>query len=117
MVTAHLVYLHPSSPHTSLVTACGSAVEGYSLGHVVEADLGVGVVSAIVGSEEGWMVMLFQRIQTQTSFAPRRWTFLDGVCLFQLLKEMGFNNSAPVYYILHYYCSGPSKMNVNVFRC
>lgn len=73
-------------------------METYGIGSLVlnEARLGLGVVSAIVGDNVGWMVTLFEPTQEQLVSVLLEWALLEGNCWFELDKEMGFNQSSTV---------------------
>ena len=98
VINSHLALLHPRAAQTSLTTACGAPVEDYSIGSLVlnEARLGLGVISAIVGSNAGWMVTMFENIQEQLVSVSLEWTIQEGYCWFELEEIMGFNQSIAV---------------------
>jgi hypothetical protein len=72
---------------------CGLHGNEYAIGSLARsnASLGVGVVSAAVGRNRGWIVTLFEVIKANHSLLE--WTFQDGGCWFKLQDQLGFNQS------------------------
>lgn len=79
--------------------ACDLHRNDYAIGSLAwsNASHGLGVVSAAVGRNEGWIVTLFDTIQSDVNSSLLEWTFRRGGCWFELQDQLGFNQSELVF--------------------
>ena len=79
----------------SSLGACDLHRNEYAIGLLAwnNAGLGVGVVSAAVGRNQGWMVTLFDTIKSTPNNSMLEWRFQSGGCWFELHPLMGVNQS------------------------
>ena len=89
VVNYRLVLLHPGPS----AAACNLTSLEYSIGSLLYNEvLGLGVVSAVVGNNEGWMLTLFDEAQDEV-VGPMLllWIVQEEICWFELQDESGFN--------------------------
>lgn len=88
VVKFHLALLHPGPS----AAACNLTTLDYSIGSLLHSEvLGLGVVSAVVGNNEGWMLTLFEGAQEILGPTSLQWTLQEEICWFELQDKSGFN--------------------------
>lgn len=114
MISPNVVLLLPED------ASCHLHRNDYAIGSLAWSNaslgLGVGVVSAMVGSNGGWIVTLFNTIdKSDVNSSLLEWTFRRGGCWFELQDQLGFNQSE--FVIRRNYYSGFHSSLVESIEC
>lgn len=95
-VSPHVLLLTETEEESELLGDCELARVESSIGLLARnnASLSVGVISARVVNEGGWVVTVYPAIHKGASFSnASEWVFQNTSCWFELEEALGFNQS------------------------